>query len=219
VGPLLQATRTVPIVFPIITDPVGAGLVDIGAAGRQCHWFHEFRIQHGREMAGAAQADRARRDASGGPSGCHSRRRNWQFCRHPGRGAVAQGGGKPGQHGRRGRDRARRCSLRSLSEWRSDRASGHEVAPLSRSDHHAGKGGGVRRGEAEGCPHHRCLPTRCPRRQSNCAPACVPGPVRRPCWRSTIPNPVKWIWACPSLLVASRIRPFSSWVKERVILV
>jgi ABC-type uncharacterized transport system substrate-binding protein len=28
VGPLLQATRTVPIVFPIVADPVGAGYVD-----------------------------------------------------------------------------------------------------------------------------------------------------------------------------------------------
>ena len=28
VGPLLQATRTVPIVFPLAVDPVGAGFVD-----------------------------------------------------------------------------------------------------------------------------------------------------------------------------------------------
>jgi ABC-type uncharacterized transport system substrate-binding protein len=28
VGPLLQATRTVPIVFPVVSDPVAAGLVD-----------------------------------------------------------------------------------------------------------------------------------------------------------------------------------------------
>ena len=28
VGPLLQATRTVPIVFPFATDPVGSGFVD-----------------------------------------------------------------------------------------------------------------------------------------------------------------------------------------------
>ena len=28
VGPLLQATRTVPIVFPVIVDPVSAGFVD-----------------------------------------------------------------------------------------------------------------------------------------------------------------------------------------------
>ena len=41
-----------------------------GAAGRQRHRFHDFRIQHEREMAGAAQGDRAGRDASGGPSGC-----------------------------------------------------------------------------------------------------------------------------------------------------
>ena len=27
-GPLLQATRTVPIVFPVVSDPVAAGLVD-----------------------------------------------------------------------------------------------------------------------------------------------------------------------------------------------
>jgi putative ABC transport system substrate-binding protein len=28
VGPLLQATRTVPVVFPIVSDPVGAGFVE-----------------------------------------------------------------------------------------------------------------------------------------------------------------------------------------------
>src|SRR5262245_65430434 len=28
VGPLLQVTRTVPIVFPIVADPVAAGFVD-----------------------------------------------------------------------------------------------------------------------------------------------------------------------------------------------
>ena len=40
VGPLLQATRTVPIVFPIVVDPVGAGFRrQPGAAGRQRHRF------------------------------------------------------------------------------------------------------------------------------------------------------------------------------------
>jgi putative tryptophan/tyrosine transport system substrate-binding protein len=28
VGPLLQATRTVPVVFPVISDPVAAGFID-----------------------------------------------------------------------------------------------------------------------------------------------------------------------------------------------
>jgi len=65
VGALLQATRTVPIVFPVVVDPVGAGLVDsLAPAWRQRYRFHDVRIQHGREMAGAAQADRARHDAS-----------------------------------------------------------------------------------------------------------------------------------------------------------
>ena len=70
VAPLLQATRTVPIVFVAVTDPVGAGFVDeSGAAGRQRHRIYRIRIRHEREMAGAAQADRAARDARGGPSG------------------------------------------------------------------------------------------------------------------------------------------------------
>ena len=95
VGPLLQATRTVPIVFPIVGDPVGAGFVDsLARPGGNATGFMTVRIQHEREMAGAAQADRARRDASGGPSGSHPRLRNQPVCRHPGRGAVAQGGGQ-----------------------------------------------------------------------------------------------------------------------------
>ena len=139
VGPLLQATRTVPIVFPVARRSGRRRLRrQPGAAGRQRHRFHEFRIQHGREMAGAAQADRAGRDASGGPSGYHRRLRNQPVCRHPGRGAVAQGGGEPGQHARRRRDRARRRGLRALSEWRSDRDGGRGRAASSRSDHHAG---------------------------------------------------------------------------------
>ena len=92
-----------------------------GAAGRQRHRFHAVRIQPEREMAGAAQADRARRDASGGPSGSRHTRRDRPVRRHPGRGAVARGGGEPGQRARRRRDRARRRGLRARPEWRPDR--------------------------------------------------------------------------------------------------
>ena len=53
-------------------------------------------------MAGAAQADRAGRDASGGPSGSRQSAGIGQFGRNPGRGAVARGGGEPGQRARRG---------------------------------------------------------------------------------------------------------------------
>ena len=70
VGPLLQVTRTVPIVF---VDRPRSGRRRLrrqpGATGRQRHRLHAVRIRHEREMAGAAQGDRAARDASGCPSG------------------------------------------------------------------------------------------------------------------------------------------------------
>jgi putative ABC transport system substrate-binding protein len=49
--PLLQVTRSVPIVFPVAGDPVAAGFVD--------------------SLARPAQRDSSRRDASGGPSRSH----------------------------------------------------------------------------------------------------------------------------------------------------
>ena len=68
-GPLLEATRTVPIVFVIAPDPVGAGYVESSsAAGRQRHRLYDVRIQFEREMAGTAQGNRAGCDASGDPS-------------------------------------------------------------------------------------------------------------------------------------------------------
>ena len=75
VGPLLQATRTVPIVFAVSHRSGRRRLRrELGAAGRQRHRVYHVRIRHEREMAGAAQRDRAGRDASGGPSGSHHRR-------------------------------------------------------------------------------------------------------------------------------------------------
>ena len=66
-----HATRTVPIVFTSVVDPVGGGFVDSsGAAGRKHHRICAVRIRPEREMAGAAQGDRTRRDASGRPSRC-----------------------------------------------------------------------------------------------------------------------------------------------------
>ena len=70
VGPLLQATRTVPIVFVNVVDPVGAGFVDsLARPGGNATGFMHVRIQPEREMAGTAQADRPKRDASGRASG------------------------------------------------------------------------------------------------------------------------------------------------------
>ena len=48
VGALLQATRTVPIVFPIAGDPVGAGLVDsLARPGGNATGFLEFEYSVG----------------------------------------------------------------------------------------------------------------------------------------------------------------------------
>jgi putative tryptophan/tyrosine transport system substrate-binding protein len=53
VAPLLEASRTVPIVFAGIADPVASGFVEPGAARRQRHWLYRLRIFHRRKMAGA----------------------------------------------------------------------------------------------------------------------------------------------------------------------
>ena len=85
VGPMLQATRTVPIVFPIVVDPVGAGVVDsLARPGGNATGFLTFEYSLSGEMAGAAQRDRAGRDASGGHSGCQRSLRDRPVRRDPG---------------------------------------------------------------------------------------------------------------------------------------
>ena len=107
-GALQQATRTVPIVFAIVRDPVGAGFVDsLARPGGNATGFTSVRIRLERQMAGAAQGDRAARDARGGHSG--------SSIRPPGSASSAPsrpwrrrwGGVEPGRRARRRRDRAR----------------------------------------------------------------------------------------------------------------
>ena len=88
-----QATRTVPIVFamfPIRSAP--ASSTALARPGGNVTGFLSLRIRHQREMAGAAQADRAGRDAGGGPSRSRHYRRDRPVRRHPVRGAVARRG-------------------------------------------------------------------------------------------------------------------------------
>ena len=122
VGPLLQATRTVPIVFPVVADPVGAGFVDsLARPGGNATGFMQFEYSMSGKWLELLKQIAPGRDASGGPSGSRRWLRHRPVRRHPGRGAVVQGGGHPGQCARRRRDRARRRGVRALSEWRPDR--------------------------------------------------------------------------------------------------
>ena len=98
VGPLLQATRTVPIVFPIATDPVAAGFVEsLAQPGGNATGFMstEYSI-------GGKWLELLKQTAPGvtraGPSGYHPRLRNQPVCSHAVRCAVSRCGGQPGQH-------------------------------------------------------------------------------------------------------------------------
>ena len=139
VAPLLQATRTVPIVFVTVIDPVGAGFVaSLARPGGNATGFTHLRIQHERKMAGAAQRDRAPRDAGGGPSGSGRRLRDRAVRRCPDRGAVIGGGVDPGRRARCRRNRARRHGIRERVEWRPDRDGKRIGDRSSQADHHAG---------------------------------------------------------------------------------
>jgi putative tryptophan/tyrosine transport system substrate-binding protein len=118
VGPLLQATRSVPVVFPVAVDPVAAGFVgSLARPGGNATGFMNF------EYSLSGKWLELLKEIAPGVTrvGSHPTRRHRPVRRNPGRGAVAPDGGQRGQHARRRRDRARRRGLRALSEWRSDR--------------------------------------------------------------------------------------------------
>ena len=122
VGPLLQATRSVPIVFTNVPDPVGAGFVNsLARPGGNATGFILVGICHERKMAGAAQTDCAGRDAGSGPSRSRHHRRYPLFRRDPGRGAVARRRRGSGRCARRIRDRTRGRGLRARFERRLGR--------------------------------------------------------------------------------------------------
>ena len=60
VGPLLQATRTVPIVFAHVPDPVGAGFVDsLARPGGNATGFTQFEYGMSGKWLELLKADRA----------------------------------------------------------------------------------------------------------------------------------------------------------------
>ena len=69
VAPLLEATQSVPIVFVLVADPVGAGFVDsLARPGGNVTGFIAFEYGFTAKWLELLKEDRAGRDASGGPS-------------------------------------------------------------------------------------------------------------------------------------------------------
>ena len=95
-APLLQATRTVPIVFVNVADPVGAGFVEsLARPGGNATGFMQFEYGLSGKWLELLKEIAPGRDASGGPSGPDADRRDRPVCRNPVRGAVGRGRGKP----------------------------------------------------------------------------------------------------------------------------
>ena len=151
-APCRSCSRTSPIRSAPASSTAWRGRAATSPASRL------FEYGMSGEMAGAAQADRAGRDASGGPSGSRHKRRDRPVRGHPGRGAVARGGGEPGQRARRRRDRARRRGLRARAEWRPDRDGERVGERSSRSDRHAGGPAQAARGLLRTLLRHRRRP-------------------------------------------------------------
>jgi putative tryptophan/tyrosine transport system substrate-binding protein len=115
VAPLLQATRTVPIVFTGVSDPVGAGYVDsLARPGGNATGFLVWEYSIAGKWLELLKGDRAPRNAGGGPSRICHRGRTCPVRRDPSRRAVAWRGVAPGRCARCRRDRARHHGSRRV---------------------------------------------------------------------------------------------------------
>ena len=102
IAPLLQVTRTVPIIFPVAGDPVGAGLVDsLAHPGGNFTGFMTVEYSFAGKWLELLKQIAPGRGAGGSPAGCQSRLGNRPVCRDPGNGTVTWGGGDSGQCARR----------------------------------------------------------------------------------------------------------------------
>jgi len=119
VGQVLQATRTVPIVFVFAPDPVGSGFVNsLSRPGGNATGFMAFEYSLSAKWPELLKQIVPGMKRAAVLWGSQHTRRYWPVRGHPVRGAVARGGGKPRQFERR---RAGYRGLRTLWQWRPDR--------------------------------------------------------------------------------------------------
>ena len=135
---MLQATRTVPIVFAIVADPVGAGFVEsLSRPGGNATGFMQFEYSlSGKwlELLKQIAPDVTRAAVFRDPA----------ITAGIGQFAVIQSVApslgievSPVNVRDAARDRARRRGLRAHPEWRSDRDGERAVGGSSRTDHRA----------------------------------------------------------------------------------
>ena len=119
-----------------VADPVGAGFVDsLARPGGNATGFTQFEyglsgkwLELLKQIAPGVTRAAVLRDPA-------ITVRDRAVRRHPVRGAVARGGGEPGQRARRRRDRARRRGLRALPNGGLIVTASALAARSSRSDH------------------------------------------------------------------------------------
>ena len=98
VASLLEATHTVPIVFTIVVDPMGAGFVEkLSRPGGNATGFMMFDYSLSGKWLGIAQTGCAERDAGGRASRYLFVRWRWPVCGDPGCGTVAWHGSEHDQ--------------------------------------------------------------------------------------------------------------------------
>jgi putative ABC transport system substrate-binding protein len=86
---MLKATRTIPIVFAIAPDPVGAGIVErLSRPGGNATGFVMFEYNLMWKVAGTVEGDRAKRKARGSSSRSRICPRGRPVRRNSSRGAV-----------------------------------------------------------------------------------------------------------------------------------
>jgi len=140
VAPLLQATRTIPIVFVSVIDPVGAGFVaGLAQPGGNATGFTIYEygmsgkwLELLKEIAPRVTPVAVLRDPAVAV-------RDRAIRRRAGRGAVFGGGVEPGRRARCRRNRARRHGIRARIEWWPDRDGNRIGVRSSGPDHLAGE--------------------------------------------------------------------------------
>ena len=139
VGPLLQATRTVPIVFPVVGDPVGAGFVDsLARPGGNATGFMNIEYSMGgkwlellKQIAPGVTRAAVLRDATQG-SGTS------QFAAIQAVAPSLRVEVNPVNMRDAGEIERAVAAFARSPEWRSDRDGGRGGDASSRSDRHAG---------------------------------------------------------------------------------